>query len=165
MDFQQNFLGESILGPVIDDCEGVITAYVARQPLWNQARIAGFRPSSVIGMSWQQKPLQSASLIVSPANNAGRNLPVNVFALPGAWANQNDGHGGVRDVIVADSAAYFVPMQTLVVNVSLTDGLINELAVQGLNEPVLVLLIVLVIVADGYFVLGNLVHGRDPALQ
>ena len=111
-------------------------------------------------MSWQEKPQQSASLIVSPVNNAGRNLPVNVFALPSAWADQNDGNGGVRDVIITNSAAYFVQSQTLVMDVSLTDGLVNELAVQSMNKPVLVLLIVLVIVADEYLVLGNLVHGE-----
>ena len=43
-------------------------------------------------------------------------------------------------------------------NISWADGLVYELAVQRLNQPILVFLVVIVVVADEYFVPGNLVH-------
>ena len=64
-------------------------------------------------------------------------------------------------MVIPDPAAYVVQWKTFVANVSLTDGLVYELAVQRLDEPIFVLLVILVIVADEHFVSGNLVDGHN----
>ena len=163
MDSWQDSPSESILRPAVYESEGVIAADVSSQPRWNESRATLFGAIAIVGVCWQKKPQQSASLIVAPVDEAGRYLPVHVLALPSAWTNENDGHGRVRDVVVADPPAYFVQRETWVVNVSRADGLVNSLSVKRLHEAVFVLLIVLMIVADEYLVSGYIGgHGSVP---
>ena len=115
-----------------------------------------FWAPAIIRVCWQQQTEQPASPVVGSVDKAGRYFPVHVLPLPSASADQDYSYGRVGYVIVADSTAYLIERKALVMNVSLTDGLVNEHAVQRLDKPVLILLVVLVKVADEDFVFGYL---------
>ena len=162
MDFRQDFPGQAASRPIIDEGEGGVAIDVAYQPGRDQARIAGLGLFPVIGMSRQQKSQQSASPVAPPVYYAGGDFPVHVPSLPGAETDQDDGDGSVRNVVVSNPSADLVQRKPFVVDVSLTDGLVDELAVQRLHESVLVRLVVVVMVADKDLVSGNAMrrHGH-----
>ena len=71
-------------------------------------RVPILRPLVIIGMSRQKQAHHPASFIVGSVNDAGRDFPVNVLALPGAPPNQYNGYDSVGDMVISDSPAYFV---------------------------------------------------------
>lgn len=86
-------------------------------------------------------------------------------SLPSAGTDQNDGDGGVRDVVVSNPSAYLVQRKPFVVDVPLTDGLVDELAVQRLHESVLVRLVIVVMVADEDLMSGNPMRRHEHPLD
>ena len=165
MDLRQNPSSYPLTRPLINDCKRLTAVDVASQSRREQPRVAVFRFLPIIGMSWQQKPQQSASLIVPPVYDAGGDFPVHVLSLPGTGTNQDDGDGGSGDVVISDPSAYLVQRESFIVNVPLANGLVNELAVQCLHKPVLVLLVIIVKVADEDLVFGNLMRRHVSPLE
>ena len=140
--------------------EWVVAPAVVREPRGYQARVE-FSIAEV-RMGWNTDPEQAAPVVVRGINQTRGDFPVDVLSLPGAAANQNHRYGGVCNVFVADSASNLVYGQTLVDYVAGIDRSVHHVAGHHLDEPVLVLLILLMVVTDEYLASSRSSHCLAP---
>ena len=138
----------------------VVAPAVVREPRGYQAGVAFSIPE--VRMGWKTNPQQAASVIVSGINQTCGDLPVDVLSLPGATANQNYRYGGVCNVLIADSPSDLVDGQALVDYVAGIDRLVHDAVAHHSDEPVLVLLVFPMVVADEYLASSRSGHDLAP---
>ena len=103
---------------------GIGALPVVRQSRGNQARDYRLLPvTRVIGEHYTQQPTPRIAFCLSDART---NLPVNVFALPSARADEHDGNRCISYVFVANLLSDCRCLQTRVVNVAGINRSVND---------------------------------------
>ena len=128
--------------------KGVVSFAVVREPRGNQTGVV-FSISEV-RMGWKTDPKQTAPSVVRGIDQTCGDLPVHVLSLPGAATDQDHRYGGVSNVIVTDSTSDLVLGKALIKYVAGIDRLVHHVVAHHSDEPVLVVLVFLVVVADEY---------------
>ena len=93
---------------------------------------------AIVGVIGQQNADEAASGVLAGLPNAGADFPVHMLSLPGAGANQHDGHGRIGYVIVAYLLSHSRGFEVGVIYVSRINRPVHDAPAHHAHEPFLV---------------------------
>lgn len=110
---------------------------------WHEARIVG--PTTRVWVVGQDYPQKAASAVPWCITKARPDLPIDVFALPSATANQHDGDRGFSYELISNALPNSIRLGVTVVNVAISNRSVNDVAFHHPSEQVLVVLVFVVV--------------------
>ena len=121
----------------------VIASAIVGESWWNQVEVEPAFPK--IGMVGQQNAQQTAPRIQPGLSEAGSDFPVDVFALPGARADQDNRYSCVSDELIANPLTDRFRGYVLIVDISVMHRFVHEVPSESVDEVILVRLIGMVV--------------------
>lgn len=135
----------TVIGPALHLRKGRQTCAVVCQPRRHEARVVG--PTIHVWVVGQDYPQKAASAVPERITKAGSDFPIDVLSLPGALANQHDGDRSFSYELVPNTLPNGIRLDVEIVNVTIFNRPVDDVAFHHPSELVLVVL-VFVVVAD-----------------